>query len=270
MNGTFKSLLNNSSGDISVHSDWLLPCFTCLIIFSNKTIPCKAKMHISSSPSTKQYEMMFVQEDFSPSNTFFSMDISKTLLLDSCHQEKGLILSGHYVLLRPYDIGTVRIHVCNSFLSGLLSPDENNNLIDIRRITPSTPPKIRFCYGCGLQGHLHKDCPKDVLFCYNCNGSGHSSKNCKKPKPWENGMKFQNSSLSNITPCTTPVDQLVRRTNSCLWVNLSDSLNSKSEVKQKFRSNNVRNITKNNNTIIDEGFDVDGYVREINSYVDEY
>lgn len=60
---------------------------------------------------------------------------------------------------------------------------------------------VRFCYGCGETGHLHKDCPRDQLFCYNCNQNGyillfesvnldrHSSKNCKQPKPWENQVE---------------------------------------------------------------------------------
>ena len=145
--------------------------------------------------------------------------------------ERGLMLSGHYTAMRNYDCGTVRVHLPGGLLQGDLAPQFSNGRDDQQsgglnarsesfvppehRSTPhhhhqqqqqhhhhqqpygsQTPPhsggrSVRFCYGCGETGHLHKDCPRDQLFCYNCNQAGHSSKNCKKPKPWEQQQQQQ-------------------------------------------------------------------------------
>ena len=232
----------------------------------------------------KQYEMMFVQTDFDPSMQFFSVTFSKTLVQNTsipaaAHEEdghhypfvngnhhhhnnhnnhnhqdnRGLMLSGHYSMIRGYDVGTVRVHLPGHSMRGDLAPiftvsggsdiqkesprnaskPVMNNVTDINN-APAPPPglfasagpvahsspyakprhpsignsspyasaaghngvsgptnanatnkSVRYCYGCGNSGHLHKDCPRDQLFCYNCNQPGHSSKNCKKPKPWQ-------------------------------------------------------------------------------------
>lgn len=167
----------------------------------------------------KQYDMMFIQQDFELGQQFMALTFSKTLVVQpdghhhssSEHQqhEKGLMLSGHYTCLRQHDMGTVRVYVPASALIDASLPQPLPVQPKARRVSNvsrsatngdenhhqnnTATSKMRCCYGCGESGHLHKDCPKDQLFCYNCNHAGHSSKNCKKPKPWESPVTEQQS-----------------------------------------------------------------------------
>jgi hypothetical protein len=108
----------------------------------------------------RTYELMFVQEDFEPGQSFFSVTFNKTLVQNGNipsqlqqqqhhqrrpsltaesplhetagtpqlhhatlhHQDKGLMLSGHYACLRSSDLGTVRVHLPPGILTGELSP----------------------------------------------------------------------------------------------------------------------------------------------------
>jgi hypothetical protein len=115
-----------------------------ICVSSLARVPSSA-MHSTPSPLTKpdlqnaikQYDMMFVQSDFEPGQSFFSVTFSKTLV-ENCGlvpvysivsngaaedysgsllgsiPERGLMLSGHYSCLRSYDVGTVRIHLPSS------------------------------------------------------------------------------------------------------------------------------------------------------------
>ncbi|KAI3636741.1 hypothetical protein MIR68_005008 [Amoeboaphelidium protococcarum] len=110
-----------------------------------KTINATGKILAVEKSDIKQYEMIFVQDDYAPGESFFSVTFSKTLVHNDDafnvaasainqiapgafapagqNTEKGLMLSGHYAMLRNYDIGTVRVHLPPSMmLNHLQSP----------------------------------------------------------------------------------------------------------------------------------------------------
>ncbi|KAI3653817.1 hypothetical protein MP228_001764 [Amoeboaphelidium protococcarum] len=108
-----------------------------------KTINATGKILAVEKSDIKQYEMIFVQDDYAPGESFFSVTFSKTLVHNDDafnvaasavnqiapgafapagqNTEKGLMLSGHYAMLRNYDIGTVRVHLPPSMMLNHLS-----------------------------------------------------------------------------------------------------------------------------------------------------
>ena len=113
-------------------------------------INCKGKFSITNKPapngvenSIKQYDMLFAQSDIEPGKSFFSVTFSKTLVQntqipdDHISTEKGIMLSGHYTCLRNYDLGTVRVHLSSSLMTGELAPNLASSSMSGSDHTPS-------------------------------------------------------------------------------------------------------------------------------------
>jgi hypothetical protein len=57
------------------------------------------------------------------------------------HQDRGLMLSGHYATLRNYDLGTVRIHLPPGIITGELAPHFTNEATAQNAVKPNPPAK---------------------------------------------------------------------------------------------------------------------------------